>query len=128
MPHYRDQIKRCVRIYDFNVLLRTLAEVDFTTTQGGVPVQTPAAVAEQSISEAQRRQRKSQGQPAWKEQLTIDDYKYIAFQLGQTLTLVRGQDLYTKTSVAQALPALGPFLRRERDTILSSLHVLNQVR
>jgi hypothetical protein len=128
MPQYRDQIKRCVKIYDFNVLRQTLAEIDFTTTQGDATV--PPADPAPGAGGEQPRRKKGGREPTEKrkEKLTIDDYKYIAFQFGQTLALLRGQDLYTKTSVTQALPALAPFLRRERETILSSLHVLNAIR
>ncbi|ELR13196.1 uncharacterized protein ACA1_100110 [Acanthamoeba castellanii str. Neff] len=129
MPQYRDQIKRCVKIYDFNILRQTLAEIDFTTTQGDTTV-PPADPAPGAGSDEQPRRKRGGREPTEKrkEKLTIDDYKYIAFQFGQTLTLLRGQDLYTKTSVAQALPALAPFLRREREPILSTLHVLNSIR
>jgi hypothetical protein len=140
MPHYRDQIKRCVKIYDFNVLRRMLDGIDFTTTQGDVSVtmlslgeaeDEQASTSSGDRAEPSTRRSRGQRKPSAekrKEKLTIDDYKYIAFQFGQTIALLRGQDLYTKTSVAQALPSLGPFLRRERETILGSLYVLNEVR
>ncbi|MCJ7638190.1 MAG: hypothetical protein MUO21_11935, partial [Nitrososphaeraceae archaeon] len=43
----------------------------------------------------------------------IDRFKNIAFQLGQTLALMEGVELYDKVDIAVRYPSLGVFLRRE---------------
>lgn len=45
--------------------------------------------------------------------LPVEAWKTIAFQLGQTIALVRGEEFYTKQEIADSSPELGPFLRRE---------------
>ena len=43
---------------------------------------------------------------------TVDQRKSIAFQLGQSLALVHGSELYTKREIAAEFPSLRPFLDR----------------
>lgn len=50
--------------------------------------------------------------------MAFEDYlKTLAFQLGQTLALLEGVELYTKESIEAHFPALGPFLKRTRDDL-----------
>ena len=42
-----------------------------------------------------------------------DAVKSLAFQLGQTLSLIRGTEVYTKNEIAEAFPDLKPMLMRE---------------
>lgn len=52
--------------------------------------------------------------------LTIDDssntYKTIAFQIGQTIALINGSEIYTKTDVGKLFPKLIVFLERNKPT------------
>lgn len=43
-----------------------------------------------------------------------ENYKTIAFQLGQTLALTENIELYTKTQVCEMFPDLAVFLKREK--------------
>jgi len=47
------------------------------------------------------------------KEMDADQLKGVAFQVGQTLLLVRGVEVYTKEEVAEALRELKPFLFRE---------------
>lgn len=47
--------------------------------------------------------------------------KVIAFQIGQTLGLYDGVELYTKSEIARTYPELRPFLYREEDSDISVL-------
>lgn len=51
-----------------------------------------------------------------------DMLKVIAFQLGQTIGLYEGKELYTKSSIAKNYPELINFLYRKKD----DLNILNQ--
>lgn len=52
-----------------------------------------------------------------------DLLKVIAFQIGQTLGLLEGKELYTKSSVSKAYPELKPFLyRQESDKIILNIY------
>ena len=42
-----------------------------------------------------------------------DVYKNVAFQIGQTLSLIKGDELYTKSEIANAYPLLKSFLERD---------------
>ena len=53
-----------------------------------------------------------------------DILKLIAFQIGQTLSLIDGIELYTKVDIANYLPVLGGFLYRERNPHLKSLEIM----
>lgn len=44
--------------------------------------------------------------------------KLIAFQLGQTMALLNGNELYTKKSIASIYPELRPYLYRKEDSFL----------
>ncbi len=69
--------------------------------------------------------------------LSVDAYKSIAFQLGQSLALLDGEELYTKQEIAQTFPALRPALYRcatqtdllalnqHRDQLLAALSPLS---
>lgn len=48
--------------------------------------------------------------------LSVDQWKSIAFQLGQMIALIRGQELYTKAELGQAFPDLIPALQRHSST------------
>lgn len=52
--------------------------------------------------------------------LTCDDFKYIAFQLGQALALAQGKELYTKLDIIKQIPQLKPFLYRNEAEIQQS--------
>ena len=56
--------------------------------------------------------------------LTADSAKSIAFQLGQTIALIDGHELYTKAEIAAYCPALADTLYRRR----SDRQVLNEHR
>lgn len=44
-----------------------------------------------------------------------DDYlKMLAFQLGQTISLIEGKELYSKESICKIYPCLCPFLNRKK--------------
>lgn len=53
-----------------------------------------------------------------------DILKLIAFQVGQTLSLIDGVELYTKKDIVNYLPVLGDFLYREKNPHLKSLEIL----
>lgn len=57
--------------------------------------------------------------------LDVEELKYVAFQFGQTLALVEGRELYTKRTVYEHFPPLGPFIYREAT---GNLAVLNEFR
>ena len=59
--------------------------------------------------------------------LSRDQYKAIAFQLGQVLGLLEGKELYTKSDIAGAFPNLAPFLER-RKTSASERRALAECR
>lgn len=42
----------------------------------------------------------------------IEAYKFIAFQLGQTMALVKGVEVYTKDGISNLYPSLKPYLQR----------------
>jgi hypothetical protein len=56
----------------------------------------------------------------------IEDLKYVAFQLGQTLSLMDGIELYTKKSISALYPDLEPFMTRSESRAKRS--VLNHYR
>lgn len=52
----------------------------------------------------------------------VDIYKTISFQLGQTLGLYRGLELYTKEDITDEYPLLAPFLfRDENEYVIENL-------
>ena len=51
-----------------------------------------------------------------------DILKTIAFQMGQTLALIHGVELYTKKEVAEYYPTLKPFLYRRGDVRMEDLN------
>lgn len=51
----------------------------------------------------------------------IDYLKVLAFQLGQTLSLIDGVELYTKEDISEEYPDLKPFLMREGVDSLETL-------
>lgn len=56
----------------------------------------------------------------------FEDYvKVIAFQLGQTLSLMEAHNLYTKEDIAEKYPDLEPHLMRNSDADLSVLEYKN---
>ncbi|KAL6073078.1 hypothetical protein QOT17_005050 [Balamuthia mandrillaris] len=57
---------------------------------------------------------------------TIEEAKAIALQLGQTIALMAGRELYTKGEVGQMFPALQPFLQRQRDRVPMLLFILDR--
>eukprot|EP01080_Neovahlkampfia_damariscottae_P010190 gene10190-2609_t len=55
--------------------------------------------------------------------LTIEDVKFIAFRLGQTLALIYGKEIYTKFELEKEYPDLTDHLRRSKS---SNILVLNK--
>ena len=49
----------------------------------------------------------------FKKTTHIEVFKFFAFQMGQTLALMDGVELFTKSSVAEHYPELSPYLYRE---------------
>eukprot|EP01124_Arcella_intermedia_P013886 TRINITY_DN20264_c0_g1_i1.p1 TRINITY_DN20264_c0_g1~~TRINITY_DN20264_c0_g1_i1.p1 ORF type:complete len:571 (-),score=143.74 TRINITY_DN20264_c0_g1_i1:18-1493(-) len=60
--------------------------------------------------------------------LRTDDYKFVAFQFGQTLALIDGIEIYTKKKMVEQYPTLEPFIYRNRELILQNLKILNNYR
>lgn len=50
-----------------------------------------------------------------------DILKVIAFQMGQTMALIHGAELYTKKEIALYYPILKPFLYRDKNSDISEL-------
>lgn len=46
-----------------------------------------------------------------------DIMKVVAFQLGQTIALIEGEELYTKYNISQRFPYLQPYLYREDEAL-----------
>jgi hypothetical protein len=61
-----------------------------------------------------------------KFELDAEDGKFLAFQLGQTLGLIHGKELYTKKQIGEAFPSLQPFL--ERNASPSDRDALNELK
>jgi hypothetical protein len=61
-----------------------------------------------------------------KNLLDVEICKMLGFQLGQTLALVEGTELYTKGQISEHWPELSPFMKRQEELVLSSLSVLNK--
>ncbi len=57
--------------------------------------------------------------------LDVEICKMLGFQIGQTLALLEGSEIYTKGQIAEQYPELTPFMRREEDEVLTSLDSLN---
>lgn len=60
----------------------------------------------------------SQIQDFGKKQVDTDVLKRLAFQLGQTLALMEGVELFTKEDISDYLPVLTPFLKRESASLI----------
>jgi hypothetical protein len=58
------------------------------------------------------------------EKLSVDAYKSIAFQLGQCLALIEGEELYSKSAISTYFPVLEPYLKRMKTTDFAALHKL----
>ena len=58
----------------------------------------------------------------------LDHAKTFAFQMGQTVGLFDGLDLFTKDDIAKAYPVLESFIRRDRETSLRKAHLLDEFR
>lgn len=56
-----------------------------------------------------------------------DIYKTLAFQMGQTLALIDGTELYTKEGIAEYALSLKPFLYREDELALTDLDLFKKV-
>jgi hypothetical protein len=57
-----------------------------------------------------------------KSNMSWSDYlKTMSFQIGQTLALLDGTELYCKESIAKEYPGLEPYLKREVDADLQML-------
>lgn len=50
-----------------------------------------------------------------------DIYKIIAFQIGQSLALLEGKEIYTKQELTEEFPKLSPYMNRITGTQLSEL-------
>lgn len=59
-----------------------------------------------------------------KLKLTIEEIKYLAFRLGQTIALIYGKEIYTKIELGEMFDDLNPLLKREENT--QNLKILNQ--
>lgn len=60
--------------------------------------------------------------PDFEKSSIIETYKFFAFQMGQTLSLLQDNvELFTKNSVAQYYPSLKPYLDRVPDTSPAAL-------
>lgn len=55
----------------------------------------------------------------------IEIYKTIAFQIGQTLGYMMGQELYTKDAIGKRFPQLDPYLKREQCEVYDLDKMLN---
>eukprot|EP01126_Amoeba_proteus_P016011 TRINITY_DN1731_c0_g2_i13.p1 TRINITY_DN1731_c0_g2~~TRINITY_DN1731_c0_g2_i13.p1 ORF type:complete len:432 (-),score=73.30 TRINITY_DN1731_c0_g2_i13:662-1780(-) len=53
----------------------------------------------------------------------VDDYKYIAFQFVQAISLIDGNELYSKKEVSENYPVLHPFMYRDAEHVMKNLHV-----
>ena len=84
---YRAQIKETLRSNDFGHYLKTLKDI--------------IDISDSSFYELVNNK---------------DMIKSFAFQLGQTLALIKGDELYTKNEIAQEFPELRPMLMREPST------------
>ncbi|MNN57862.1 hypothetical protein D3C81_1728720 [compost metagenome] len=94
---YRSKVKEALRSSSWKFKLDTLKEIDFTSID-------------------------DYGKNGSKE----DVYKIFAFQLGQVLSLIKGVEVYTKSSIAKEHIGLKKYLYREKDTPLDSiLELLN---
>lgn len=56
-----------------------------------------------------------------------DIYKTLAFQMGQTLALIEGRELYTKEDVGEFFPELDLFLRRSEKIDLGALEGIKKL-
>lgn len=56
----------------------------------------------------------------------VEFYKTVAFQLGQTLALMAGDELYTKAAVANYYPSLAPYLWRDKTITVDRLQAFLQ--
>src|SRR5690606_37257030 len=54
----------------------------------------------------------------------VDLRKVLAFQMGQTLALNSGEELYTKRGIMQLYPKLTPYLERLADADMQNLNDL----
>jgi hypothetical protein len=62
-----------------------------------------------------------------KTKVTFEDYlKTMAFQLGQTIGLSEGVELYTKESISETYPLLGSFLNRDTTSDLNILNMFKE--
>lgn len=59
-----------------------------------------------------------------KDASNVDMFKSIAFQLGQSLALAQGVELYTKSAIAGHFPHLSPFLDRITPSDFTDLHTI----
>ncbi|KAL9643196.1 hypothetical protein ABK040_001684 [Willaertia magna] len=58
--------------------------------------------------------------------LTIDDFKYLAFRLGQTLALIEGVELFTKSDISNYFNELKPLLYRDDNVLYEEkINILN---
>jgi hypothetical protein len=60
-----------------------------------------------------------------KDLLNIEDCKSLAYQIGQTLALLEGTEIFTKKEVSNYFPSLELFIYRSKDS-LDHLDVLNE--
>jgi len=60
--------------------------------------------------------------------LDIKRYKTAAAQMCQTICLLQGEEVFTKSECAAKFPDLKPFLYREEEYMLKNLHILNKYR
>jgi len=58
----------------------------------------------------------------------VEPLKSIAFQYAQTLSLVRGEEIYTKQEASKAYPELSCFLYRRETEMKENLIVLNNIK
>lgn len=89
---YRSEVKKALKSSSWNEKIKTIKSIDFNTIT-------------------------DYGKSGSKE----DVLKIFAFQLGQMLGLIEGNEFYTKSAIANEYPDLKKYLYREKDTDIFEL-------
>ena len=92
--HHRTLIKRALRTDDIDFKISVLKQIDYISIDNFV------------------------------KNTKIEVYKFLAFQLGQTLALVENDvELFTKNKVIEYYPELKPYLMREENSNVTDLFI-----
>lgn len=94
--NYRVEIKKALNSSDFNERIKVLNNIDFTTL----------IIGEE------------------KNHVNIDILKTIVFQIGQTLSLFEGKELYTKKDLSLEYPDLKDFIYRNSN-LQDKMEIIN---